>query len=73
MEVLDFFNKIEKANQHLPILMIMNLEGKNIVEEAMEHGVRGFVSKSEGYLRRVPLVVQKTLREYRLRNEVERW
>ncbi|MDR4505482.1 MAG: response regulator [Candidatus Scalindua sp.] len=71
MGVIDFLHKVEKADHHLPIIMIMNAEDKNIVEEAMELGVRGFLNKSEGYLERLPLMMLKISKEYLVRNEVE--
>ncbi|GJQ58717.1 MAG: response regulator [Candidatus Scalindua sp. AMX11] len=69
--VLDFLHKVEEVNHHLPILMIMNSEDKNIVEEAMELGVLGFVNKSEGYLKRLPPLVLKISKEYHLRRDAE--
>ncbi len=71
MKVLEFLHKVEETKIHLPILMIMDATDINIVEKAMGFGVCGFVNKSDGYLNRLPSVVLKTSKEYRLRHEAE--
>ncbi len=69
---LDTFKAIKEKGINIPVIMITGQGDENVAVQAMKEGAYDYLPKRENYADSIPLIVKKTIIEYKARLEKER-
>ncbi len=69
---LDTFKAIKEKRINTPVVMITGQGDENVAVQAMKEGAYDYLTKRENYAESIPIIVKKTISEYRARLERER-
>jgi len=69
MNGLEVLKSINCKENNYPVIMVTAFGDENIAVEAMKVGACDYVAKEEGYLKRLPSIVDRAVQEFRLKRE----
>ncbi|MGR3303079.1 MAG: response regulator [Candidatus Scalindua sp.] len=71
MNGLEVLKSLNCKENNYPVIMVTAFGDENIAVEAMKIGACDYIAKEEGYLKRLPSIVDKVVQEFRLKREKE--
>ncbi|MFQ5686239.1 MAG: response regulator, partial [Candidatus Scalindua sp.] len=71
MNGLEVLRCLSCKENNYPVIMVTAFGDENIAVEAMKIGACDYVAKEEGYLKRLPSIVDRVVQELRLKREKE--
>ena len=69
MNGLEVLKCINCKENNYPVIMVTAFGDENVAVEAMKVGACDYIAKAEGYLKRLPSIVDRVVQEFRLKRE----
>jgi signal transduction histidine kinase len=69
---LGLLDLVQFRRPHLPVVLILPLESEELVEEVLDRGAAGYLLKTAGYLKRLPLTIRTILENEERKQERRR-
>jgi len=69
MNGLEVLKRLNCKENNYPVIMVTAFGDESVAVEAMKVGACDYIAKEEGYLKRLPAIVDRAVQEFRLKRE----